>query len=111
MGRKLKQKLSGVDDAKFDEQLRRVVMKNIGNIERWLDVLGENDPKAALRAWSDIAEYVQAKKPRDAKPPNTTNINIALVPAQKPERYIDITPEMKLISQKSKMNTDFIFGC
>jgi hypothetical protein len=93
------------DDKSFEDQLRRVVMKNMNNLEIWLDALGKTDPGRALKAWSEIAEYIHAKKPRDAKPADNRTININLIPASRDDgnKFIDIPHQ-----EMSEMNTDLI---
>ena len=83
--------------ADFEKDCRRIVMKNLSQVETWLTRLGKSDPEAALRAWVNIAEFVEAKKSRDNKQAPSTTINILMQPASKkkleaaPDDYLDIT--------------------
>jgi hypothetical protein len=88
-----RKKLSG----DFEKDCRKIVMDNMQHVEAWLTRLGKRDPEAALRAWVNIAEFVEAKKPRDNKQVPSTTINILMQPASRkkleaaPDDYLDIT--------------------
>lgn len=95
MGRKTK--IIVAKDKNFEDECRRIVMDNLANVEAWLERLGRSDPAAALKIWANLAEFIEAKKARDARPSSVTNISVKLIPAerkqlnQKLDDYIEIS--------------------
>jgi hypothetical protein len=86
------------DSESFQQKCMDIAMKNLSNIEVWLQHLGMEDPFKAIQAWEKIAEFAQAKKSRDAGMPQKTEITVNFKPATKEieapiDDYIDITPK------------------
>ena len=85
----------------FEQECRRIALKQMPQIEAWLERLGKSDPAEAIKAWVQISEFAHAKKARDHKMPTGTTINILMEPAQRkkieaPEdNFIDISENQK----------------
>jgi len=94
-GRKKIQELSQ-DSSTFQQRCMDIALRNLENIETWLQYLGREDPFKAIQAWEKIAEFAQAKKSRDAGLPQKTEVNVFFKPATKEieapiDNFIDIT--------------------
>ena len=98
MARGRKKSLVLSQDAEtFQQKCMDIAMKNLSNIEVWLQHLGSQDPFKAIQAWEKIAEFAHAKKSRDAGLPQKTEITVNFKPATKEieaplDNFIDITP-------------------
>lgn len=79
----------------------KIAMNQVGNLEGWLKDVAKKNPAKAIKLWTEIAEFAEAKKSRDSKPLGQTNIAINMVPAQKSQDVIEI--EEKEIA---KLNTE-----
>ena len=88
------------DSQDFQQKCMDIAMRNLQNIEVWLQHLGREDPFKAIQAWEKIAEFAHAKKSRDAGLPPKTEITVTFKPATKGieaplDEFIDITNAQK----------------
>lgn len=69
-------------DEKVKSEIENMLKSNLGNLAKWLEKVGEKNPKGALDIFRDFAEYILPKQQRtDNKGDVDGKIVINIIPS------------------------------